>query len=63
MKLNKLIGKTISEVTDSWDGDFEGDGIRLVFDDGTALTVWACDCAEPGAGSSVCIVTEIEEKL
>lgn len=63
MKLSKLIGKTVSGVTDSWDGDFEGDGISLDFDDGTVLTIFACDCAEPGACSSVCIVTEIEEKL
>ena len=51
MRLKDLIGKTVSGVTEPWDGECEGDEARLKFSDGTEIQVMAVDHSEPPCGS------------
>ena len=62
MELHELIGKTVLNVDDLWEAEFEDSEIRLYFEDGTELVVSAVDSAY-GYGGDPKILVEVVQRL
>jgi len=57
MEFKDLIGKTVFEIIDKWDGENNGDSLNVKFTDGTILTVFVN--RQPGGECDLGIATVI----